>query len=177
MAGLLTDLPHCLDGGALTCRAIVETPCGSRAKFTYDPETGLFELGKLLPAGLAFPLDFGFVPSTLGGDGDPLDILVLSEAELPVGCLVEVRLLGSMEVEQWREGEPKVRNDRLIARLAESRTFAGIERMEQLGCGFTAELEQFFRTYKSLRGQQIDILALGGPRRAAELVEEASTGR
>lgn len=177
MAGLLTDLPHCLDARALTCRAIVETPCGSRAKFSYDPQSGLFKLGKLLPAGLAFPLDFGFVPSTLGGDDDPLDILILSEADLPVGCLVEVRLLGSMEIEQWRAGEPRIRNDRLIARLAESRTFAGIERMEQLGRSFSDELEQFFRTYKGLRGQQIDILALGGPERAAQLVEESSTGR
>ena len=177
MSALLSDLPHQLDRSAFTCRAIVETPHGSRAKFTYDEETGLFELGKLLPAGLAFPLDFGFVPSTLGGDGDPLDLLILAEAELPVGCLVTVRLLGSIEVEQWREDEPRVRNDRLITRLAESRTFAGIERLEQLGTGFTDELTDFFRTYKELRGQRMEVLALGGPQRAVELLEEAASRR
>lgn len=171
------DLPHELDRDAFTCRAIVETPHGSSAKFTYDEETGLYALGKLLPAGLAFPLDFGFVPSTLGGDGDPLDLLILAEAELPVGCLVTVRLLGSMEVEQWRDGEQRVRNDRLITRLAESRTFAAIERMEQLGTGFTDELSDFFRTYKALRGQQLAVLALGGPERAVELIEEAANRR
>ncbi len=122
MNARLTDLPHELDKHAFTCRAIVETPHGSRAKFIYDVKTGLFALGKLLPVGMAFPVDFGFVPSTLGGDGDALDLLVVAEAQLPVGCLVTVRLLGSMEVEQWRDGEPRVRNDRLIARLAESRT-------------------------------------------------------
>ena len=168
------DLPHELDRDALTCRAIVETPHGSSAKFTYDEETGLYALGKLLPAGMAFPLDFGFVPSTLGGDGDPLDLLILAEAELPVGCLVTVRLLGSMEVEQWRTGEPRVRNDRLVTRLADSRRFAAIERMEQLGAGFTDELSHFFRTYKALRGQQLEVLALDGPERAVELIEQAA---
>ena len=177
MSARLIDLPHELDAQAFTCRAIVETPHGSRAKITYDEATGRFALGKLLPAGMAFPLDFGFVPSTLGGDGDPIDLLILAEAELPVGCLVTVRLLGSMEVEQWRTSEPRVRNDRLVARLAESRTFAGIERMEQLGRGFSDELDQFFRTYKRLRGQEYELLALGGPERAVELIEEGAKRR
>jgi inorganic pyrophosphatase len=177
MSASLTDLPHDLDRQALTCRAIVETPHGLRAKFIYDEETRLFALGKLLPVGLAFPVDFGFVPSTLGGDGDPIDLLILAEAELPVGCLVTVRLLGSMEVEQWRDGEPRVRNDRLIARLAESRAFAAVERTEQLGEGFADELDTFFRTYKEARGQQFEVLAIGGPERAVELIEEAAKRR
>ena len=177
MSARLTDLPHELDRQAFTCRAIVETPHGSRAKFTYDEETGLFALGKLLPLGLAFPLDFGFVPSTLGGDGDPLDLLILAEAELPVGCLVTVRLLGSMEVEQWRDGEPRVRNDRLIARLEESRSFVAVERMEQLGDRFREELDAFFRTYKEARRQNYELLAVGGPERAVELIEEGARRR
>jgi inorganic pyrophosphatase len=177
MSARLTDLPHNLDKRAFTCRAIVETPHGSRAKFIYDEQTGLFGVGKLLPAGLAFPVDFGFVPSTLGGDEDPLDLLILAEVELPVGCLVTARLLGAMEVEQWRGGEPRVRNDRLIARLAESRTFAAVERMEQLGRGFTDELSTFFRTYKEARGQRCEVLALGGPERAVELIEQAANRR
>ena len=169
-----TKVPHRLDRQALTCRAIVETPHGSRAKFTFDEDSGLYVLGKMLPAGLAFPLDFGFVPSTLGGDGDPLDILILAEAELPVGCLVDVRLLGAIEVEQWREGEKKVRNDRLIARLAESRAFAELESLDQLGSAFTEEPDSFFRTYKTLRGQNYEVLAVGDAERAAELIEEAA---
>lgn len=172
-----TDLPHRLDRDALTCRAVVETPAGSRAKFTFDEDSGLYRLGKMLPAGLAFPLDFGFVPSTLGGDGDPLDILILSEAELPVGCLADVRLLGAIEVEQWSEGEDKVRNDRLIARLAESRAFAEVASLGQLGQAFADELDSFFRTYKTLRGQRYEVLATGGPARAADLIEQAAARR
>lgn len=172
-----TDVPHRLDRAALTCRAIVETPAGSRAKFTFDQDSGLYALGKTLPAGLAFPLDFGFVPSTLGGDGDPLDILILAEAALPVGCLVDVRLLGAIEAEQWREGEARVRNDRLVARLAESRTFAELRSMAQLGDAFASELDSFFRTYKTLRRQRYEVLATGGPERAAELIEQAAARR
>ena len=173
MASLI-DLPHELDRRALTCRAIVETPHGSRAKFVYDEDSGLFTLGKLLPAGLAFPVDFGFVPSTLAQDGDPLDLLILAEAALPVGCLVTVRLLGSMEVEQWKAGEDKVRNDRVITRIAESRMFAGVDKLDQLGESFTEELTTFFKTYKALRGQEMGVLAIGGPERAVELIGETT---
>jgi inorganic pyrophosphatase len=69
----LTKLPHDLDRDALTCRAVIETPKGSRSKFDYDPESGLFLLAGLVPEGMTFPLNFGFIPSTKAEDGDPLD--------------------------------------------------------------------------------------------------------
>ena len=56
---------------------VIETPKGSRNKYNYDEKLGLFKLGGVLPSGASFPFDFGFVPSTVGGDGDPLDVLVL----------------------------------------------------------------------------------------------------
>ena len=90
----LTTLPHQLDAKKGTCRAIIETPKGCRNKFDYDPDSNLFMLGGLLPEGMMFPFDFGFIPSTLGDDGDPLDILVLMDAPAHVGCLIEVRLVG-----------------------------------------------------------------------------------
>src|SRR5258708_16604477 len=67
----LTLLPHQLDDKNCVCRAIIETPKGCRNKFDYDPDSGLFMLGGLLPEGMMFPFDFGFIPSTLGEDGDP----------------------------------------------------------------------------------------------------------
>ena len=76
----LNALPNLLDPKKRTCRAIIETPRGKRNKFDYDPELDLFVLGGLLPEGMVFPFDFGFIPGTLGGDGDPLDILVLMDA-------------------------------------------------------------------------------------------------
>lgn len=166
------DIPHQLDRAKLTCRAIVETPAGSKVKYAFDRASGLFAASKLLPIGLAMPLDFGFVPATCSGDGDPLDLMVLSEAELAVGSLVTVRLLGAIEVEQGTSKSE--RNDRLVARLTDSRAFAEVSRLDELGDAFTAELNRFFETYKDLKGQRYDVVALGGPERAAELIERWS---
>ena len=170
------DIPHCMDREARTCRAVVETPHGSRAKLNYDPETGLFVVKKLLPAGLAFPLDFGFIPSTKGGDGDALDVLILAEQALPPGCLATVRLLGAIEAEQTEKAEggaeQTVRNDRIIARLAESRTFENVDGLDQLGEAFHKELETFFATYNGLRGIRFKAIGRVGPDGAVRLIEE-----
>src|SRR5918912_4248095 len=94
----LSGLDASLDGGELN--VIIETPKGSRNKFDYDEETGLFKIGGVLPAGASFPFDFGFVPSTVGGDGDPLDVLVLMDDPAFPGCLVAARLIGVIQAEQ-----------------------------------------------------------------------------
>src|SRR5919202_6145584 len=91
---------------------IIETPKGSRNKYDYDEELRLFKLGGVLPSGAVFPFDFGFVPATLGGDGDPLDVLVLMDEPAFTGCLVVTRLIGVIDAEQTeRDGETKP-NDR-----------------------------------------------------------------
>jgi len=81
-----------------------------------------------------------------GEDGDPLDILVIADDALPVGCLVSARLLGVIEAEQSDGGET-CRNDRLIATLAESKTYAGVQTIDQPGPAFVDELASFFTTY------------------------------
>src|SRR3954451_24377864 len=104
-----------------TITAIIETPKGSSEKYGYDPKTTLFKLKKILPAGMVFPYDFGFIPKTRGGDGDPLDVLILMDEPAFTGCLVATRLLGVIEAEQTEKGKTE-RNDRLIAVSANSRT-------------------------------------------------------
>src|SRR5215208_2924264 len=79
---------------------VIETPKGSRNKYNYDEKLGLFRLGGVLTSGASFPFDFGFVPSTVGGDGDPLDVLVLMDEPAFAGCLVRTRLVGVIEAEQ-----------------------------------------------------------------------------
>src|SRR4051812_15114938 len=101
----LTRLPHDLDRDAGECNAVIETPKGNRAKYNYDPDTGLFILKSLLPEGMSFPLDFGFVPSTLCDDGDPLDIMVLADEPCPIGALLRVRLIGVLEAEEKEHGK------------------------------------------------------------------------
>src|SRR6201993_2103092 len=121
----LSTLPHHLDVKKGVCRAIVETPKGCRNKFDYDPESNLFMLGGLLPERMMFPFDFGFIPSTLGDDGDPLDILVLMDAPAHVGCLIDVRLVGIISAEQIEDGDKEV-NDRLLGVAIHSYDHEGI---------------------------------------------------
>jgi len=85
----LTTIPNQLDEKSGQCCAIIETPKGCRNKFAYDPESNLFKLAGLLPEGMMFPFDFGFIPSTLGDDGDPLDIMVLMDAPAHGACLMD----------------------------------------------------------------------------------------
>src|SRR6202522_1921216 len=103
------------DLSAFQCEgcAIIETPKNRRNKFDYDPESNLFKLGGLLPEGMMFPFDFGFVPSTLGDDGDPVDVMVLMDAPAHVGCLIEVRIIGVISAEQTQDGKTET-NDRLL---------------------------------------------------------------
>ena len=169
MVDLLRISPR-LDRDAHLCRAIVETPQNSRHKFDYHRPTGLFEVAAVLPAGLAFPLSFGFVPGTLGGDGDPLDVLILADEPLPVGALVWVRLLGVLESEQTEDGKT-VRNDRLIAKVDESHSWSDVTEIGQLGDGFTKNLGRFFETYNGLRGRKFEIIGCRGPDMATALIE------
>jgi inorganic pyrophosphatase len=151
---------------------VIETPKGSRNKFNYDEKTGLFKLGGVLPAGAAFPFDFGFVPSTLGGDGDPLDVLVLMDEPAFAGCLVRVRAVGVVEAEQTERDGETTRNDRLIGVAAESRLHKGVRTLGALGDALLDEIEHFFVSYNDFKGKRFDPLKRSGPARAVELVEE-----
>jgi inorganic pyrophosphatase len=173
LANLLT-LPHCLDREAMTVRAIVETPRGQSTKFDYDPESGLFALHGVLPAGMAFPLAFGFVPNTLADDGDPIDILVLADETLPVGCLAPVRLLGVIEACQTERDGTRIRNDRLIGRILASRLYADVSDLDCLGQAMVSELSRFFETYNALKGKHFEVTAISDPARACALIEEAT---
>jgi inorganic pyrophosphatase len=79
---------------------VIETPKGCRNKYAFDPEHEIFALKKVLPAGMAFPYDFGFIPSTEGEDGDPLDVLVLMDEPAFAGCLLKCRIIGVIKGEQ-----------------------------------------------------------------------------
>ncbi|MFL6228605.1 MAG: inorganic diphosphatase [Pyrinomonadaceae bacterium] len=151
---------------------IIETPRGSRNKFNYDEELQLFKLGGVLPAGASFPFDFGFVPSTTGGDGDPLDVLVLMDEPAFAGCLVEARLIGVVEAEQTERDGEQTRNDRLVAVAAKARTHQGIREMGQLGDALVEEFEHFFVSYNEIKGKTFAPKGRHGSRRAKEVVEE-----
>jgi inorganic pyrophosphatase len=152
---------------------IIETTKGSRMKLDYAPEEGLFELGKILPRGIVFPFDFGFVPSTLGEDGDPLDILVLLAESVPAGCKIPGRLIGVIEAEQTESGEVE-RNDRLIAVAEGCPEHAKIGSVKDLQDYLIREIELFFVSYNGLSNKQFKVLGRRGPNRARKLVEEGA---
>jgi inorganic pyrophosphatase len=166
----LTALPHRLDAKKGTCLAIIETPRGCRNKFDYDPESNLFKLGGLLPEGMMFPFDFGFIPSTLGEDGDPIDILVLMDAPAHVGCLIEVRLLGVIFAEQTENGK-KETNDRLLGAAIHSYDHQHLRTIDDVSKTLLSQLEEFFVSYNKQRGKKFRITGTGGPRKAIKLLK------
>jgi inorganic pyrophosphatase len=172
----LTALPHRLDAKKATCRAIIETPRGCRNKFDYDRESNLFKLGGLLPEGMMFPFDFGFIPSTLGEDGDPLDILVLMDAPAHVGCLIEVRLLGVIFAKQTEDGK-KETNDRLLGAAIHSYDHEHLTTIDDVSKTLLSQLEEFFVSYNKQRGKRFKITGTGGPRKAIELLKAGSKRR
>jgi len=150
---------------------IIETPKGSRNKYNYDEKTGLFKLGGVLPSGASFPFDFGFVPSSLGGDGDPLDVLVLMDEPAFSGCLVHVRLVGVVEAEQTERDGKTERNDRLIGVAAESRLQRHVRALGSLSPDLLEEIEHFFISYNQIKGKEFKPLGRFGPQKALRLVE------
>lgn len=166
----LTTLPHQLDAKKGTCRAIIETPKGCRNKFDYDPDSNLFKLGGLLPEGMMFPFDFGFIPSTLGDDGDPLDILVLMDAPAHVGCLIEVRLVGVISAEQIEDGD-KETNDRLLGVAVHSYNHEDITTIDEVSKTLLSQIEEFFVSYNKQRGKKFRITGTGGPKKAIKFLK------
>jgi inorganic pyrophosphatase len=153
-------------------QVIIETPAGSRNKFAFDEEQGVFALRKVLPAGMVFPHDFGFLPQTLAPDGDPIDVLVLMDEPAYPGCLVASRLIGVIQGEQV-DGKTKARNDRLLAVADANRMYANIRHIEDFPPKWLNELELFFVNYHNLEGRKYKLLGCKGAAAARTLIKQA----
>jgi inorganic pyrophosphatase len=152
-------------------RVIIETPKGSRNKFAFNEDERIFELKKVLPAGMGFPYDFGFIPSTKADDGDPLDVLVLMDEPAFAGCILSCRPVGVIEGEQGTK-KKKERNDRIVAVEKDAHSFAHVKKIGDLGKQFCRELEEFFVNYHRLSGEDYRVIAVKGPAVARKLVKE-----
>jgi inorganic pyrophosphatase len=150
---------------------IVEAPRGSRNKYKFDEERELLMLDGILPLGATFPFDFGFIPNTLGEDGDPLDVLVLMDEPAFAGCLVPARLIGVIEANQTEEGKI-VRNDRLIAVASKSQTHSQVKSIEDLNEIIIDQIEHFFISYNEVKDKQFAPLNRLNADGAQRLVEE-----
>ena len=156
-----------------TVEVTIETPAGSRSKYRYDEERQVFVLHKMLPLGAAFPFDFGFLPGTRAEDGDPLDVLVLSEEPAFPGCIVPVRLLGVIEAEQRQKDGKTIRNDRLIGKPQTKKIQPRERSFADLPDGLLDQIEHFFAAYNRAEGRAFIPLARRGPAVAERLIAEA----
>ncbi|MGA8034750.1 MAG: inorganic diphosphatase [Candidatus Acidiferrales bacterium] len=146
-------------------QVIIETPKGSRNKYGFDADQKIFALTKVLPAGMAFPYDFGFVPSTRAEDGDGTDVLVLMDEPAFPGCLLKCRVIGVIEGEQLDKNK-RTRNDRIVAIESENHSYAKVKHVDELGKKFVKELEVFFVNYHKQIGLKYKILDVRGPAEA-----------
>ena len=159
------------DGHILT---VVETPRGSTCKLDFDPDLGVFTLAKPLMAGLSYPFDWGFIPSTKAPDGDPLDVLIIHDARTYPGVVLKCRPVGVLEVEQT-SGSKRERNDRIFAVPDRSPLETDLKDIRNLPPRAREELEEFFRATNALENKDLKFLGWRGPKHAAKTIKGAST--
>jgi inorganic pyrophosphatase len=160
------------DGHSKTVNIVIEVSKGARVKLKYDESSELFRAEKALPVGVAFPFDFGFIPSTTGGDGDPLDALVLSDAGLPWGTVVLGRVLGILKCEQTEKGQ-KRRNDRVIAVPLDARSGEPFQPMVVLDSRLKRAITEFFVKYNELQEKKLRVIGFEGPLGALASIRRA----
>lgn len=153
-------------------RVVIETPRHSRNKYSYDEDACVFHLKKVLPEGMAFPVDFGFVPRTRAGDGDPLDVAVLMDEPAFPGCVLQVRLVGIIEGRQ-HDGKRWVENDRLIGVAAASPTHADVDDVSDLNRALVDQLERFFENYHQQQGHRFEVRGRRGAKAAVKALRKA----
>jgi inorganic pyrophosphatase len=155
-----------------TINVVIETPRGCRNKFHFDPKRKQFCLKSVLPAGAAFPYDFGFVPETKAEDGDPLDVLVLMDEAAFPGCVVPARLLGVIEAKQTEKNGKCQRNDRLVAVAEDAHDYRDMRTIRDMNANLLKELEYFFVSYNAMRGKKFELIGARGPRHAMKLLRK-----
>jgi len=154
--------------------AIVESPAGATGKLKWEPGIGAFVLSRPLPLGMAYPHDWGFLPGTRAPDGDPLDILVLSEASSFPGLVIPARPLGVLRLEQNKKsGGGRERNDRLVA-VPSSAARRDLRDIAELPPRLREELEQFFVNAVYFEAKEPTLLGWGDRAEAWRLVRASA---
>jgi inorganic pyrophosphatase len=141
---LWRDIP-CGDKPPEILNMVVEVISGSRDKYEYDIRWEAFVLDRIIPSSVVFPVEYGFVPQTWFDDEDPLDIMALSYEPLEVGCLVKVRVIGALIIEDEKGEDPKI-----LSVLLNDARFEGYRDIEDVHPHKLREIQEFFETYKRL---------------------------
>jgi inorganic pyrophosphatase len=135
-----------------TVTALIEIPQGSRSKYEVDKDTGLLKLDRVIYSSFHYPVNYGFIPQTLGKDNDPLDIVVLCSQAIQPLCIVEANVIGNMQMIDSGQMD-----DKIIAVAAHDPSVNHITRMEELPQHFLLEMRNFFEQYKVLENKKVEI--------------------
>jgi inorganic pyrophosphatase len=152
--------------------AVAETPRGSRAKLEFDPKLGAFTLAKPLLAGLTYPYDWGFIPSTKAQDGDPLDVLIVHDAATYPGLVLKCNPIGVLEVVQSSKAERSARSC-----VRRSRSFAlegDLQDIRRLPARAIEELEKFFEATNALESKKLKFQGWRGPAKAIKTIKKVA---
>lgn len=150
--------------------AVIEIPTNERNKYELDKELGIFRLDRVLYSAVHYPGDYGFLPRTLGDDGDPLDILVLTTIPVFVGCLVEARPVGLFHLVDSGQADEKV----LAMPLGDPYS-DGIHDLGDVPAHYLREVEHFFAVYKSLEGKNTETRGFEGADAARRAIVRGMT--
>lgn len=162
-------------GGELI-HAVIETPRGSRVKFKYEPSLRAFMFSRTLTLGLAYPYDWGFVPSTMGEDGDPVDVMVLHEAKTAPGIVIRCRPIGVLEVLQKEGRKKEKRNDRIFAVPDEQGHKPLWNAVAEVPSSLRLELEGFFVATAALQDKRLRFVGWRGSEVAMSLIGKSEVG-
>ncbi len=149
--------------------AVIEIPLGSRNKYEYRPDLGVIMRDRVLSAAVRYPTDYGFIPSTLTDDGDPLDILVAAYDPAFPGCILLARPLGVLDMT-----DEKGRDYKIFAVPADDPRFAEVTSLDDLPSHILREVEHFFAVYKQLEEKRVEVYGWQGLEHAYELIRKYS---
>ncbi len=145
---------------------VIEISQGSRAKYEIDKHTGLLKLDRIIYSSFHYPINYGFLPQTLGDDGDPLDILVLCSQEIRPLCLVRAKVIGNMQMIDNGQMD-----DKIISVAIDDPSVNHINSVDELPNHFLLELKNFFEEYKKLENKKVVIDQFQGKDKAFEVID------
>lgn len=159
---------HYGENAPVKVNALIEIPQGSRAKYEVDKATGLLRLDRVIYSSFHYPVNYGFIPQTLGQDSDPLDILVLCSQSIQSLCLVEATVIGNMQMIDSGQVD-----DKIIAVAAKDPSVNHYSKMEDLPQHFLLELRNFFEQYKVLENKKVEIDNFQDKETAFKIIQDA----
>jgi inorganic pyrophosphatase len=151
--------------------SLIEIPKGSKNKYELDKETGLLILDRVLFSAVHYPANYGFIPQTYCGDGDPLDVLVLGQEPVVPLTIVRARAIGVMSMR-----DEKGLDDKIIAISLHDPAYSDYAHIRELPKHSLTELKRFFEDYKTLEHKMVVVEDFSGPYEAHKVIREAMKG-